>query len=86
MDKYYNGAINELKRVILGVKCLVLFAIGNCFFCVSGAPLFHWISILWFVDGTSLCHYSAFAGMTNEITGDGLKSVPLLPGSDLYDS
>ena len=21
MDKYYNGTVNELKRVILGVKC-----------------------------------------------------------------
>ena len=25
------------------------------------------MSILWSVDGTSLCHFSAFAGMTGEV-------------------
>jgi hypothetical protein len=28
----------------------------------SNAP--NWISILWFVNATSMLHYSAFAGMT----------------------
>ena len=26
--------------------------------------VFHWISILWSVNGTSMCHYSACAGTT----------------------
>ena len=39
----------------------------------------HWISILWSVNGTSMCHYSAFAGMTNE--GDARITLPLvMPG------
>ena len=42
-----------------------------------------WIYVVCSVDGTSMCHYSAFAGLTNEAYA-GLALPDVMPGLTRY--